>query len=137
MAGINAVQTGAGSILNANFLSNVVGGQAGGINSPGALSIRLDAGTARVVMRHNTLVRNQSGIALSGAGGFSPSNIDRNIIAWNTRGLTVPAAQQGQVSVDNNLFHAIGSNAYIAGRASLAADPQLIRSVCRGFARFG
>jgi hypothetical protein len=128
MAGINAVQMGAGSVLNANFLSNVVRGQAGGIESPGALSIKVDAGTARVVMRHNTLVRNQNGIALSGAGSLAASSVDRNIIAWNTNGLTIPPSQQGQVSVDNNLFHANGSNAYIGGSANLAADPQLISS---------
>jgi hypothetical protein len=127
MAGINAVQTGAGSILNAALVANVVRGQVGGVEAPGALSIRVDAGNARLVLRHNTLVRNDKGIALYGASGsFVPSAIDRNIIAWNRDGISIPASEQPQVSVDNNLFHANVGNAYLAGTANLVADPRFV-----------
>lgn len=123
MAGINAVQGGSASVLNANFVSNVVTGQAGGVEAPGALSVRVDSGTGRVVLRHNTLVRNAVGIALD--GNLAPSAVDRNLIAWNGAGLLIAPAQQGQVGVDNNLFHANPSNAYLAGSGNLAADPRL------------
>ncbi len=127
MSGINAVQTVAGSILNAALVSNVVRGQAGGAASPGALSLRIDAGNARVVLRHNTLVRNDKGIALYGpSGGFVPSAIDRNVIAWNGSGISIPPSEQAQVSVDNNLFHANLGNAYVAGAANLSADPRFV-----------
>lgn len=125
MAGINAVQTGAGSILNAAIVSNVLRGQAGGVGAPGALSIRIDAGDARLVLRHNTLVRNDKGIAIyAPAGSIVPSAIDRNIIAWNGSGIAIPVSEQPQVSVDNNLFHANAGNAYVPGTGNLTGDPR-------------
>lgn len=126
MAGINAVQFGAG-VLNAYFVGNVVRGQSGGVESPGALSVRTDAGTARVIARHNTLVRNEKGIALYGlAGSYAPSAIDRNILAWNAGSIAIPTAEQAQVGVNNNLFHANGAGAYIDGSGNLAADPRFV-----------
>lgn len=125
VAGISAVQSAGGSVLNANFLSNVVRGQAGTGTAAGALSVRADSGSARVVLRHNTLVRNAVGIALGGSGSFSASSIDRNLIAYNGAGILAAPAQQAQFSVDNNLLHANPDNAYLPGSGNIAAEPRL------------
>lgn len=126
MAGINAVQFGAG-VLNAYFFDNVVRGQSGGVEAPGALSVRTDAGTARVIARHNTLVRNEKAIALYGvAGSYTTSAIDRNVLAWNAGSIAIPPSEQAQVGVNNNLFHANGAGTYIDGSDNLAADPRFV-----------
>lgn len=122
-------QNDAAGAMTARVFNNLVTGSLD-INGPepGAIALRVDAGSLDATVLNNTLAENATGFDTSvGAGATLTGVLANTIVAGSTnRGVRIDAASAVHFANEHNLVFGNGSDDFTPGPGTILADPRFV-----------